>query len=157
MNGEWRTNEMLTILKNKRILNANFTQWWSEGLSLNHSRTASFFISVVFHVSEMAKQKLMLSIVKLLFTVVLVGYWIETSFLRTNIAQTPATDIWSSYGAELAWDGSRPLNFLFLGFGTRGDHQPQVALGLELSKLGHNGECWALFNWTCVALLITTI
>lgn len=63
-------------------------------------------------------------------------YWLETSFLRSNISHID--NIWTSYDAQLDWDGKRPLNILFLSWGSRGDHQPNVALGLELSKRGHN-------------------
>lgn len=36
------------------------------------------------------------------------------------------------------WDGERPLNVLFMTWGSRGDHQPNIALGLELARRGHN-------------------
>ena len=48
--------------------------------------------------------------------------------------------LWGSYlrdGFLGRWDGRRPLKFLFLTWGSRGDLQPNVALGLELARRGH--------------------
>lgn len=40
--------------------------------------------------------------------------------------------------AGFDWDGTRPLKIAFLTWGSRGDHQPNIALGLELAKRGHD-------------------
>jgi sterol 3beta-glucosyltransferase len=86
-------------------------------------------------IEKMSKLFLILTFL-LLTTILSFLYWLETSFLRSNIAHID--NIWTSYGAQLDWDGKRPLNILFLSWGSRGDHQPNVALGLELAKRGHN-------------------
>jgi len=68
--------------------------------------------------------------------------WLEFSFLRLDIANNERS-IWSQTIPNIAassfdWDGVRPLNVAFLSWGSRGDHQPNVALGLELARRGHN-------------------
>ena len=40
--------------------------------------------------------------------------------------------------SKFTWDGIRPLNVVFMTWGSRGDHQPCIALGLELARRGHN-------------------
>lgn len=40
--------------------------------------------------------------------------------------------------SQFTWDGKHPLNILFMTWGSRGDHQPNIALGLELARRGHN-------------------
>lgn len=47
---------------------------------------------------------------------------------------------WSEAGdlsSAFAWDGKRKLRVLFMTWGSRGDHEPNVALGLELARRGH--------------------
>ena len=46
---------------------------------------------------------------------------------------------WNGMTSEFRWSPeSRPLRVVFLGWGTTGDHVPNVALGLELAKRGHD-------------------
>lgn len=63
--------------------------------------------------------------------------WLEFSFLRLDLSHHRVP--WSSHPLDnFQWDGIRPLNILFLTWGSRGDHQPNIALGLELARRGHN-------------------
>jgi hypothetical protein len=45
------------------------------------------------------------------------------------------------------WDGNRPLNILFLTWGSRGDHQPNIALGLELAHQDYNVNVMGMSNY----------
>lgn len=49
---------------------------------------------------------------------------------------------------NLQWDGERPLNILFMTWGSRGDHQPNIALGLELARRGHNVTVMAMEKYS---------
>ena len=69
--------------------------------------------------------------------------WLETCFLSlSSMAGRPGRVLWSNTIPEVLehfnWDGERPLNVVFLTWGSRGDHQPNIALGLELARRGHN-------------------
>jgi sterol 3beta-glucosyltransferase len=68
------------------------------------------------------------------------GLWLEFRFLRFDLMKS-AGKPWSSLpkvAENFDWDGGRPLNIVFLTLGSRGDHQPNVALALELARRGHN-------------------
>jgi sterol 3beta-glucosyltransferase len=66
--------------------------------------------------------------------------WFLVSFLQldriSNVREiwTTIPNITESFG----WDGVRPLNVVFMTWGARGDHQPNIALGIELGRRGHN-------------------
>jgi sterol 3beta-glucosyltransferase len=66
--------------------------------------------------------------------------WILASFLQLDRI-SHAREIWTTIPnvtENFAWDGVRPLNVVFMTWGSRGDHQPNIALGIELGRRGHN-------------------
>lgn len=64
--------------------------------------------------------------------------WVVLPFRSLDRATTPWSFVIPNVVENLSWDGDRPLNVLFMTWGSRGDHQPNVALGLELARRGHN-------------------
>lgn len=70
----------------------------------------------------------------------LTGAIFLASFLRLDINGpcTPWRSLPDAARNFQKWDGQRPLNIVFMSWGSRGDHQPNVALGLELARRGHN-------------------
>lgn len=70
---------------------------------------------------------------------ILAAWWIDTSILRLDDLPK-VNQVWTTLprvSTNCQWDGKRPLQVVFLTWGTRGDHQPSVALGLELGRRGH--------------------
>ena len=67
----------------------------------------------------------------------LLGIWL--AFYVFQLDLTNYTEPWTSYSlGNFNWDGQRPLKILFMTWGPRGDHQPNIALGLELARRGHH-------------------
>jgi hypothetical protein len=63
--------------------------------------------------------------------------WLNFIFLKFDLSNHH--ELWSTYSIEnFSWDGRRPLKVVFMTWGSRGDHQPNVALGLELARRGHH-------------------
>lgn len=63
--------------------------------------------------------------------------WLNFIFLKFDLSNHH--ELWSTYSIEnFSWDGRRPLKVVFMTWGSRGDHQPNIALGLELARRGHH-------------------
>jgi UDP:flavonoid glycosyltransferase YjiC (YdhE family) len=77
---------------------------------------------------------LLLLIIPPVIYVVLV---IVASSSTTSIS-SPWEERFGDFLTGLRWDGTQPLNIVLTTWGSRGDHQPNLALALELARHGHN-------------------
>ena len=63
--------------------------------------------------------------------------WTFLVFLQFDLSHHTVPWTTAYKPANFDWDGERPLKVVFMSWGSRGDHQPNVALGLELARRGH--------------------
>ena len=80
---------------------------------------------------------------------IVVALWMDLGLLRFDYLPE-INQVWTTLpniSTNFRWDGQRPLNVLFLTWGSRGDHQPNIALGVELGRRGHNVTVFGLAKY----------